>query len=395
MIRYYKLLRGHKLRTGSIADQDDMFNTGLVGWMWLEIFLNGIFIPPYLNNHFTMKGSIKVVYDYTINFFNPSYLSNPMNQTVVSTLSTNPNKTDQVTVLLYYNLSAIILFFMSFRIYHVFRLINSNSFYTKPKAQSICGMMNTQANTTFALKAYLKINPYGSLAIVMVFIIVIFGISMQILEYYNAQIMSALIEDNNAYVQVMQKFSNYFNSLWVVVVTMTTIGYGDIYPTTYFGRAVATLTCIFGTIILSLLVVFTNNSINLDNIERHVYIKVMDGKSDPNYMRREASKLIGTVLRYNYLRKIHEDDGNTLLRLFLWIEMKYDSKRFKIRRITSKRQERNIDELLGEFSYQLDYELKPFKDKLIEYNREKNKVSLFYIFFCLFFYFFYFFYFYF
>jgi hypothetical protein len=124
----------------------------------------------------------------------------------------------------------------------------------------------------------------------------------------------------------------------------------------------------------------------LDNIERHVYIKVMDGKSDPNYMRREASKLIGTVLRYNYLRKIHEDDGNTLLRLFLWIEMKYDSKRFKIRRITSKRHERNIDELLGEFSYQLDYELKPFKDKLIEYNREKNKVSLFYLFFFVYFY---------
>lgn len=319
-----------------------------------------------------MKGSIKVLYDYRGDFFNTKYLTNSNITEVGNLLKTSA--TDKVTVVLYYNMSCIILFFMLFRIYHVFRLINSYSFYTTPKAESICGLMNTKADTSFALRAYLLINPYGFLLIVMVFIIGIFGISMQILEYYNAQIMTAL-EPDSAFVQTMQKFSNFFNSLWVVVVTMTTIGYGDIYPTTYFGRIVATLTCIFGTLILSLLVVFTNNSINLDHVERNVYQRIVESRADPDYMRREATKLLGTVLRYNLLRKKHKDSGNNLLGLYLWIEMKYDSKRFKIKRITSKRQEKNIDELIGDFSDVMDTSVKPLQEKVVEYHQMKSKVN--------------------
>ena len=365
--RYYKILRAHKLRTGTIADHDDLSNTGLIGWMWLEIVTNIIFIPPYLNQYFTIKGCIKVVYDYTSVFFNTGYLTMS---------SVNPNlASGSESVILYYNMSCIILFFMLFRIYHVFRLVNSYSFFTTPKAESICGLMNTKANTSFALRAYLKVNPFGVLLITMVFIIAIFGISMQILEYYNAQIMAAMVEDNNQYVQIMNKFCYFFNSLWVVIVTMTTIGYGDIYPTTYFGRIVATLTCIFGIMILSLLVVFTNYSITLDEVEKHVYQKVMEGRADPDDLRKEATSLIGTILRYNYLRKKHENDGTTLNRLYLWIELKYNSKRFKIKRIASKKQDRDIDELLDEFTLKMRNEVAPFRNNVNQYTKAKHKVS--------------------
>jgi len=49
---------------------------------------------------------------------------------------------------------------------------------------------------------------------------------------------------------------NPYNNLWLSVVTMTTVGYGDGYPATYLGRVVAVIACIGGKIIISFLLSF-------------------------------------------------------------------------------------------------------------------------------------------
>ena len=43
------------------------------------------------------------------------------------------------------------------------------------------------------------------------------------------------------------------NSVWNVMVTMTTVGYGDMYPITRFGRAVAMVAAILGVLLLAIL----------------------------------------------------------------------------------------------------------------------------------------------
>jgi voltage-gated potassium channel len=42
------------------------------------------------------------------------------------------------------------------------------------------------------------------------------------------------------------KFGSIFDSIWWSVVTLTTIGYGDLYPITAIGRIIAMITMIFG-----------------------------------------------------------------------------------------------------------------------------------------------------
>ena len=41
-------------------------------------------------------------------------------------------------------------------------------------------------------------------------------------------------------------FSNFKNSLWWTIVTMTTVGYGDMAPTTELGRFLAVIIMLFG-----------------------------------------------------------------------------------------------------------------------------------------------------
>lgn len=47
-------------------------------------------------------------------------------------------------------------------------------------------------------------------------------------------------------------FQNMLDALWWSVVTFTTIGYGDIYPVTYLGKAIATVTVAMGLILFAI-----------------------------------------------------------------------------------------------------------------------------------------------
>ena len=50
------------------------------------------------------------------------------------------------------------------------------------------------------------------------------------------------------------RFADLGNSMWCVVITMGTIGYGDYSPVTYTGRAIVFLAAISGIIMNSLLI---------------------------------------------------------------------------------------------------------------------------------------------
>jgi voltage-gated potassium channel len=51
--------------------------------------------------------------------------------------------------------------------------------------------------------------------------------------------------------------TDYGSSIWLTVITMTTVGYGDIYPHTIFGQMTAIFIALWGTFVISLLIMVT------------------------------------------------------------------------------------------------------------------------------------------
>ena len=47
-------------------------------------------------------------------------------------------------------------------------------------------------------------------------------------------------------------FGNYFDAVYWATVSLTTVGYGDIYPVTVFGRIVTMISSVFGIAIIAL-----------------------------------------------------------------------------------------------------------------------------------------------
>lgn len=81
-------------------------------------------------------------------------------------------------------------------------------------------MLNTDNNILFAIKSYLRLQPFITLLISVVLIIAIFGITVKIMENYNKALLDIIVMDD--YVKVMKKFENIYNSYWLIVVTMAT-----------------------------------------------------------------------------------------------------------------------------------------------------------------------------
>ena len=61
--------------------------------------------------------------------------------------------------------------------------------------------------------------------------------------------------------------SLYTNTMWNIIITMTTVGYGDFFPRTDLGRLIIFLVCICGIFILSMMVVTLTNSIQPTSLE--------------------------------------------------------------------------------------------------------------------------------
>lgn len=49
-------------------------------------------------------------------------------------------------------------------------------------------------------------------------------------------------------------FDSYITAIWCVIITMTTVGYGDVYAVSPFGRMISIINALWGAFVISLLV---------------------------------------------------------------------------------------------------------------------------------------------
>jgi voltage-gated potassium channel len=103
-------------------------------------------------------------------------------------------------------------------------------------------MNGCKATTLFGIKSVVQENPYILMSILFISSALVSAYAMQVFERKNEP-----------------KFNLFWNSLWCIIVTMATVGYGDMYPITFGGRVTGICVMIWGIFLASYFTVTLTN----------------------------------------------------------------------------------------------------------------------------------------
>ena len=167
-----------------------------------------------------------------------------------------------------YSMDSVITVLMLARVYIFFSLFSRFTKWRNTLAEHCCEAAGTQANTLFAMKCLLKESPYTLLIFNAVFSSLVFGFAVRTLErpYYEDEVGGAITPDDAGY----QDYNFVSNGWWLIVVTMTTVGFGDFFPKTHLGRGVVVLACFYGVFLVSMMVVTLSESSEFTQSEKKV-----------------------------------------------------------------------------------------------------------------------------
>ena len=156
---------------------------------------------------------------------------------------------------------------MLFRVYQAFRQFGHYSKWRDELSVTCCEDEGTDASTLFALKALMQASPYPALGGLLGISSFILGVALRCFERPKND-ADGFDEDG---IPNGQDFSTVQNGIWCVIITMTTVGYGDFFAQTIGGRCVSLLIIFWGIFLVSMMVVTLTNTITLDVKETRAY----------------------------------------------------------------------------------------------------------------------------
>jgi hypothetical protein len=190
-----------------------------------------------------------------------------------------------------YAFDTLVCIVMLGRIYLIWRIFANYSSWNDERAEEICNRCLCDGGVSFAIKAELKERPYFVMSIVMFISIFIFGTALRTAERPFKETSG-------------QDWEYVWNGMWCIVITMTTVGFGDFYPSTHLGRLIGVLACFWGTFLVSLMVVSLTISSEFTPQERKAYDKIKRHEAEEE-IKVKAANAIKFAMR---VRKFLKDN---------------------------------------------------------------------------------------
>ena len=179
-----------------------------------------------------------------------------------------------------YLLSDFLFAFMWVRLFFLFRTMYNYSIFSDAFAKNVCRSYGLDTTMSYQISCHLS--EYPNRTVLFLFF------STVLSSAYLVRIFECPYFRHAG----TNTFDEYFNAVWFTVITLTTIGYGDVSPGTKPGKIIVILLAIWGALLLSLLLVVMNNIFIVDNNQKMAMHHIK--------LTRQAAQAI--CRGYNYFR---------------------------------------------------------------------------------------------
>ena len=187
-------------------------------------------------------------------------------------------------------LDGIIFSLMLLRAYMVLKWIRVHSEWNQvPKVGH-----HTQLHWLFSYKAIYRCHPFRVLMVLLLISVTVFGLGIRVYE-------RPFSEDN---FDETQQFKYVWNSMWLTLMCMTTVGYGDIYPFTHVGRFLCVYACLWGVFLVSLVIIVLATKLEFSSGERRAFLLLN------RYAAQDRAKIeAGLAVKYAVLADWNKKQG--------------------------------------------------------------------------------------
>ena len=144
-------------------------------------------------------------------------------------------------------------------------------------------MYGCRADFSYSLKCMFKDHPLKLICFVYFISVAIFAYLIYLAE------RSILTHEGS---DPMAACTNFPNALWLIFITTTTVGYGDYYPQTPIGRVIILFVAIWGTLIVSIMVVVVSNTLSMEKTELRAS-KILNKLELREKLEEKARSMIG------------------------------------------------------------------------------------------------------
>lgn len=140
--------------------------------------------------------------------------------------------------MLYFKVNYILAVLSCIRFVPPSEAIINISKYMRPRAYRLRKMTGSDTHFLFGLRAIFKEKPFEFIVTSIVVSIYMFAFSFRIAEY---QFLSE------------STVTAYLNVTWMTVITMSTVGFGDMTPATPLGRMVTVICTVWGVFVIAVM----------------------------------------------------------------------------------------------------------------------------------------------
>ena len=193
----------------------------------------------------------------------------------------------------------VLLALMTFtRIYQIIKALLLITYWTAPRAQRICWLNGCHPDYLFAVKAIMKEKPYQFLLISLLISVLQLGYCLRIFERYFTSYSN-------------QNFDLMSNTIWNVIITMTTVGYGDIYPKTVMGRVIGGIVSLWGLFLVSIFTVTLSNLFTFSEGELKAY-KLGERLRIKDQLKVTAANVLGSSFKQMKAKKVFANEPEAI-----------------------------------------------------------------------------------